>query len=491
MKYIFIITAAIVCVAFTASVDTTTTTAYRAVQQYIPTEDTIFKYAVDLVAMGERRPGTAAGDQARQYVYDAFQRFGLDDVQIVGAQSSLYQCNEYSLSVDGQNFDAYYIGYTGLKERFGEFAHDINAPMVYVGDGREKDFKKIDVNGKIVICDVWLPQVPIYLARIACKSFYNPDNQIKTFSSKVNPYGGDFMEAYKRAMDGGAVGFVGVLANYYNSCRYNNEDLTYLTDYVSPLPGLWVSNWTADSLKNIIKNQPEATAHITFSVRNTQVATGAVVGFVRGNSKETIVVQSHFDSVTPGAVEDASGCAVLMALAKCFAQAEFNNRTLMFVANDTHFTDYDTHDAVAAKFVNDTTQQHVLLNLCVEHIANEVAVDNNGNIELTGEIDPRIIFVSKNKTLVKLTAQLVEEHRLAKTIIFDANVFGEEVPTDADLYHQSGVPIINLIAGPLYLYDADDTIDKIARQELVPTAEFFADMILNVNDLDTEIFTIK
>ena len=41
-------------------------------------------------------------------------------------------------------------------------------------------------------------------------------------------------------------------------------------------------------------------------------------------------------------------------------------------------------------------------------------------------------------------------------------------PTDGAFFHTSGVPIVNFLTAPMYLFDAQDTIDKVHEPSLVP-----------------------
>ena len=41
----------------------------------------------------------------------------------------------------------------------------------------------------------------------------------------------------------------------------------------------------------------------------------------------------------------------------------------------------------------------------------------------------------------------------------------------------AGIPTASLIAGPNYLYDEADTLDKIAKDQLVPVTKFFAELV--------------
>lgn len=296
--------------------------------------DTVFSWAEDLADMGERRPGTEAGTEAQQYVYDKFIEFGLEDVQIVESDSTLYDCTDYSLKVNGETVECYYIGYTGISEEYGDFSDDVTGELVYVGDGVASDFRNTDVEGKIVICDVTFTEVPLIGMKLLSYLYYDPDGELPLFSSKTNPYGSEYLDAYALAMENGAAGFIGVLTNYLDSCTYNNEDLRYANDYEADLPGLWVSNAVGQELIEAAENGE--TAEMTLGGTFLEIQAGAVVGFVYGQSEETIMVESHYDSVTTGAAEDASGCAVMMAIADFYAQIPSENleRSVMFLAKE-------------------------------------------------------------------------------------------------------------------------------------------------------------
>jgi hypothetical protein len=61
---------------------------------------------------------------------------------------------------------------------------------------------------------------------------------------------------------------------------------------------------------------------------------------------------------------------------------------------------------------------------------------------------------------------------------------GEEgIPTDVGpIQRIVGFPVISLISAPPYLYDVSDTLDKVAEEQLNPTANLVADL---VDALDT------
>src|SRR5208283_42850 len=47
-------------------------------------------------------------------------------------------------------------------------------------------------------------------------------------------------------------------------------------------------------------------------------------------------------------------------------------------------------------------------------------------------------------------------------------VFGPSPTTDGGPFHLAGVPLVNFLTAPFYLFDAIDTLDKIHRPSLVP-----------------------
>jgi hypothetical protein len=57
---------------------------------------------------------------------------------------------------------------------------------------------------------------------------------------------------------------------------------------------------------------------------------------------------------------------------------------------------------------------------------------------------------------------------LRRSMVLAPDAFGAEPPTDGGFYHHEGVPIVNYLTAPYYLFDASDTLDKVDRTSLVP-----------------------
>lgn len=461
----------------------------------MPDTEEIYGWVKELTDMGARIPGTDAGRLAQAYVLQNFTDFGIEDAEVVESISTNWRCNDWRLTVSGREIPSYFMAHSLSSGKYGDFstpAGGLNAEIVYVGEGKEADFKKVDVKGKIVVSDVIMNDVPVGLAKFVSYLFYDPDKTLPITSSRRNPYEtSNYPYNYFHAMENGAVGFIGVLSNYIDSNAYNNENLAYLggDDNTMKIPALWVNKTDGADLVQTNKSAGGAVeANLQMEVQIKEVEAGAVVGLLPGQSDEIIMIQTHYDSSTTGATEDASGTAVVMALAKFFAQIPYEERerSLLFVAMDTHFTDYNSHDAFIEKYLGE--DHKILADVCIEHIAYE-AEEVDGEIVLTGELEPRIIFASKIDALLDITKEEIVRHNYKRTIILPADMFGEEVPTDSDLFYQVGVPIISLVSGPIYLYDNQDTIDKVPKEELRATAESFADIVWRLMKLPSQDFS--
>ncbi len=446
----------------------------------LPDADIIFGYAADLVDMGARLPGTDAGAKAQTYVKNKFEEFGLDDITIIPAKTKLYQCEEYSLVVDDEKTDCCFINYTGF-DGYGSFdSGDIEAELVYVGKNTNAD---IDVAGKIVVADVEFSSVPLGLAKLV-GTMYDPDHTYDLTEIQKNIYMGEsFTDGYFNYMSRGAAGYIGILVDYYDTPEYLSEDYNYLGEM--KLPGMWVSYSTGDKLRRKIVDAQEEGRKVKASMRLAgsmkQVEAGAVVGFVRGKSKETILVHSHYDSVTCGASEDASGTAAVLALAKMYAQipAEELEKSIAFILMDSHFSDYDTHDAVVEALMGGQGNGggNITANLCIEHICDEYKKNEEGGISPTGEIESRIVFTTKGKTLNRIVQEEFIRHRMKRSQFLPANLLGDDLCTDADMFYREGIEVCSMVSGPIYLYSSDDTLDKIPKDQLVPTCKTFSDIL--------------
>lgn len=463
----------------------------------MPDTDRIFSWIEDLVGIGYRRTGTPEGLQAAAYVKCQFEALGLEDVHYETVTSWNWQTTEAALALNGNPVDAYPTAHTFVTpdqpSEFSTGADGLTAEIVDVGGGSALEMAAKDVEGKVVMFDLSFILPPAGFAPFV-EFLWDPGLTIvePTFF-KGNPFITTFATTVEAAMEAGAVGFVGVLADYFDSNQYHNE--FYRRTQVT-IPGFWVTKKEGQRMREQMAasvTPPTATLHMHGSREEAEART--VIGFLHGASKDTIMVQSHHDSVFFGAVEDGSGTAAVLAQAQYFASQppESRNKTLMFATFDSHFTGYQAHREFVRKYINaKETPYNIVANVTLEHIGLQGLEDEDGQLVVSELPEIRGIIENLGPTLkLGLINQLIK-HDLRRTVMLQGHLLCPlgAMPTDASFVCAAGVPTASLIAGPNYLYDAADTLDKVARDDLVPVTRVFAELIEQIDDTPSALIGI-
>ena len=81
---------------------------------------------------------------------------------------------------------------------------------------------------------------------------------------------------------------------------------------------------------------------------------------------------------------------------------------------------------------------------------------------------PRWVFTSELPHLKEAVFDALSTEDLRRSMILPPTAIGTQPPTDGGFYFNEGVPIVNVLAAPWYLFDKQDTLDKIDKASLVP-----------------------
>lgn len=453
--------------------------------------DEILSTVRDLVAMAPRATGTAGGERAADYVADRFRAAGLSGVHHLEVPSYAWRAERCSV-VLGAGEEALAVRSAPILHS-ALTAHDavgtlvdapVTAPVVDIGDGKVSGH---DVAGRIVLFDLTFDMSTAHLLPFT-EWLHDPGRRMlrRDVLGARNPYVTSLTRVVTAAAAAGAVGVVGVLRDYPESVNYHNE---YYRRSLLGVPGAWVSRSSGELLRTHLAARPDTELTLDLAVERREVTSRTVIGVLPGRSSETVMIQSHHDSVGPGAVEDATGTAEVIALAEHFAaRARAGHqleKTLMFVTFDTHFTGYQAHMEFARRYALAEDSPHdIVLNLTVEHVGLRAIRGADGGFEVLGETEPRGIFENVNPRLKVFLARSLRRHGLGSTSLLNASLleygrFG--IPTDASFMLLSGVPVVSLISGPLYLYDDADTMEMVDVDQLLPVAHYFADVVERVD----------
>lgn len=453
-------------------------------QDLLPGNREILSTVRDLVGFAPRVTGSPGGRRTAAYVADRFRRAGLSDVHYEKAPSYWWRSSDDALRVDGKRIPATPIRHS-LIAGFDKESHrtlgakGLTAPIVDIGATLPT---ATDIEGKIVVFDLKF-LMPLGVVALASEFLWDPDLQLLDPEALLgaNPYMTNYGTVMPQIIDGGAVGAIGVLADYFESDDYHNESYRQVE---MKIPGFWVSPDTGAKLRASLASDSRATMHLTTD--RTQVVGRTVVGLLPGRTKQTIMVQSHHDSQGPGAVEDGTGAAEVIALADYYGALARTKgytkpeKTLMFATFDSHFTGYQNHGAFARKYVLDPDPPlDIVANATIEHIGLQAKKRADGSLRVLDMPEPSGIFENLGPSLKAVMAGGLIQNDIRATALLNAVPMQTSVgvPTDANWAVLSQIPTASMISGPAYMYDDADTLDKVDVDRLAPVARLFVQII--------------
>lgn len=438
-----------------------------------------------LVELGPRRSGTPGGDRAAEFVGQGLRDAGIPKVWEEHATTYQWEATSWGVEVGGRTIDAFPATQSFFGENRGDWTGEFStgpdgrtAGMVDVGSGSVVDLATKDVRGKVVLFDLDFLAPMLALGAVS-EWLYDPRyTLIKEPASLMqgNPYITNYETTVRELQRRGAVGFVGVLGDYFDSNRYRNEFYRRLN---VTLPGFWVTAAQGKSLRQQLRlGQRQAT--LKLEGRRWAAPTRTVMGYLPGQSDETVMVQSHHDSLGPGAVEDATGTASVLAQARYWAAQpkSARPRSLLFITFDSHFTGYQAHIAFGKKYFEGDAPFPIVANATIEHIAKQ-GVLRRGKLVVRDTPEPRGIFRLGGTEVKRAIVEAVRKYDLQRLTLINVKTISPEgnIPTDASFVSMYGIPTVSFISGPVYMYDDIDTIDKVDERQMVPVNAAFVDII--------------
>ncbi|HKY65048.1 MAG TPA: M28 family peptidase [Acidimicrobiales bacterium] len=445
-----------------------------------PEEAAIFGWIAEVVDQGIRRPGYEADDWAVEWSAERFREIGLDDVHLEPIDVLRWEPTGWSLEV---------VAADGTTTEIDCFPVPYAAPV----DGLEVELAAWDsanpagVAGKASLYDVTLLRLAgnfmadkgsgLPPGTTPQSRSYDPDGTLA--EPHVIPFGADIVEVMEPSMAAGAAAFIGVLTDY------PGDSYEYYVPYDAherDLPGVWIRGSDGARLRDALAGGPvQVRLSVATDVRTVESAN--VVGELPGADDEIVLIASHHDGPWASAVEDGSGISLVLAQATYWAARPESERPhrLRFLLQGGHMSGGAGLGAYVADHADEL--RSIVLELHLEHAALDVAAPDGGvgsspdDLEPTGLATPRWWFTSRNPDLEATVLDALATEQLDRSMVVAPDAFGEMPPTDGALYHREGVPVVNFLAAPFYLFDAMDTIDKIDREHLVPISRAAARIV--------------
>jgi hypothetical protein len=415
-----------------------------------------------------RMPGTPAGHRGAEFILAKFNEFGLSEAFVEQTDTLLCLPEAWRLSLHtvagDEQLDCGFIRYAGFTPEGG-----IRAPIRYVGQGSEQEFDACDVDGRIALVDLVASRSAPIPERLFTHDVSNTLKATGTMEDFAENWPIDNLaRSYSLASDRGAAGYVGILTfTVADNPQYHH----WYAD--GSLPGLTISPRAGARLRDqLARGDFEASMVLTGQERTGPISD--VSATLAGRTTETIVVHTHHDG---WAVNEASGCAVVLALAKHFAECpkESLRRTLRFVAFDSHFGKRRAKPSYWEKML-----PNVVAAVSIEMIARHFRIEAGEYVD-TGLVSPTVFGVSQaNPDLLGIVRKAIVEHNLDRSAVV-GRFFG-----DGNEYSKRGIPLIERIAHNAPQFTSDDTLDRVMVPVLRPTVSAFVDIIRSLDSMSAD-----
>jgi hypothetical protein len=428
----------------------------------LPTTDAILGWIEEVFARGVRRPGYPADEWVEGWIADRFRALGLADVRLEPVEVRRYEPVSWSFEVTPASGDARALDAFPL-------------PFAAPADGLEAELVAFDptdpgsvaaVEGKAALRDVDFLQVPADLfvpPGDRDRRVHDPDGTLGELHAL--PFGIELgVEADPVAAAGGAA-FVGALTGYPDpGCRYY---VPYHGRRID-VPGVWVRAGDGAWLREQLAAGP-VRVRLTVDATDEPFTSHNVVGELPGpgGDDDVVIVGSHHDGPWASAVEDGSGIALVLAQAAYWSRVPAAERPhrLVFLLQGGHMSGgaglhgfIERHRAELGR---------VVLEVHLEHACVETGGTGPG-AGVAGRPVPRWFFTSEIPRLEDAVVDALRAEDLRRSMVLPPTAIGEQPPTDGGHYANEGVPIVNFLAAPWYLFDEQDTLDKVDVAGLLP-----------------------
>jgi hypothetical protein len=425
--------------------------------------------------------------------------FGLESVRAEPIPITRWEAREARLEVAARGaafetleaFPIPYVAFTGPE--------GVEGPLVFADrrtlfhGAARKAWK-----GAVVVTEIGFPPLPLGLLLKLARGLYDPHGT----ASQVN-HPATWVRLgwhlYGEAVRAGAVGFVGVLtdqvggsARMYAPYGFKEKDIM-----AKPLPGFWVGREKGRTLVAAARAGGMRARLLLGGVREPGV-THNIVGEVAPQepplqgpgTEEVVVLSCHHDSPFASPVEDASGVAVVLALARHFAQNPLARRRLVVVLTAGHF-----YGSIGTRtFIREHPEvvRRAAAEITIEHVGKEATEDASGRLVPTGLPEASGIFVPFSNAVRDLVLEAVRRHDLHRSVLLPAEgPLGPYPPTDGGDWWEAGVPVVNHISNPVYLLTDDDAIEWVDRERLPVVAATFEEVLRRLDGLPREAIAAR
>jgi hypothetical protein len=440
----------------------------------------MLSWITDVVAQGVRRPGYPADEWAEEFIFRQFGTLGLESVRFEPVESAYWKDHGVELSLKGD----------GGAPAIECFAVPLSEPTRMEGHlARWDPADPSAVAGKIALYDLrfdsFPDEFPVLRRRVQARTerpspdavveagwAFDPDHTFEQGRHRL-PFAVELQDTMEPAIAAGAIGFVGILRGYPSGgCQY----YVPYDGRFRPIPGVYVSERTGDRLHSLLGQGPTEAVIAVEADRGT-TTTRNVVGELAGADDQWVVIGTHHDGPWASAVEDGTGIAMLLAQAAAWAAVPVAKRPhrLVFVATGAHMS----HGAGTRAFIDRhrAMLERTVLEVHLEHAALDSPPPGEGLEVASTRVTPRWWFTSEHPALEQIVWDAIVRHQLDRSLMLTPDALGPFPTTDGGFFHVEGVPLVNFLTAPWYLFDPADTLDKVDPASLTKVGRAAYDIV--------------
>jgi len=411
-----------------------------------------------------RVQGTKYERRAAEYVMNKFEEFGLKDVRMeeFPCVAPQWHPSELSLTlIGGSSPGAPKEDYV-FKTAFAAFEPGVTPPegieaeVVYVGLGSPAELMGRDLEGKIALVYSQVYEgVHIHSAR------------------SVVP---------RLAEQGKALGVIVWLdlpgnGKYACRCGDGSENIPYLT--VGYLDGLYLRKVIEASG---LKSPPRVRMKVVGEMKKGLTSQN-VVGMLPGTTDEYVIFTAHVDGYWLGTLDNGSGVAALLSLARHYSRmpAEKRRRNMLFLVAGDHEVPGAGGTVVFAKMHPDIIKKTAVV-FQLEHISSTSLTEELGWYSLTNTENPRGLFVTNNSSLLLgFFKDAADRYGIVTSQGAYPNYWGDVVG-----FMETGVTCAGWIEATYYYHSALDSPAVVTPQGLERITRAYAYVVDKVEGVSRE-----
>lgn len=455
-----------------------------------PSSREIFGYVKDLYELGIKRPGTESGVAAEDYIVRKLSAFeytiSSDEIPV-----GVFEYDTAQLEVGSDSIALYpyvpspFTGSSGLKR-----------VLAYERNILDDNFTGSDLNGALLLSSIPYGQFRYDDLLNIAVGYHASAEGLRGIVQEVTWNTGAEVQFLTATAEMNASGVIGIYpslnASFLNGalekgfqqlCDIPEQQITPflynpLADIMEARPGPTPAAGVGPVAGTFLIDIAEEGAEVTFVLEGKQRSgkTRNIAVELPGESDRFIIIGVHHDTMWSGAVEDCSGCGVVLALARYYREMgvklPVGLRFVFFAAEQ--YRDLGVREYIRKRRTE--LAEKLVVDIHVEHIGIEASLLESGELGLTGELQPRAFFVTPDCGFEEMIMAIVRDHDMERTVVMNTDTpLG--VPTDACPMNEAGFPVISFISAPLYWNAAEDTLDKVPYDELSRVSAAMIDII--------------